>query len=131
MTVPRNMVLTLHYSTQQLLQVYSIVHRNKTYPSSMSHQLQLLNLVLCLLLFFIQKTASSSSVSSFSSPSPSLLRAIIDDSDNNKNDNVVVDIRPRNYAVDLNFTNFDAVFRDTPATFAIVEFFAHWSVFFF
>ncbi|XP_075635980.1 uncharacterized protein LOC142608153 [Castanea sativa] len=94
----------------------------------MSHQLQLLNLVLCLLLFFIQKTASSSSssVSSFSSPSHSLLRAIIDDNDNNKNDNVVVDIRPHDYAVDLNFTNFDAVFRDTPATFAIVEFFAHW-----
>ncbi|KAF2317840.1 hypothetical protein GH714_041156 [Hevea brasiliensis] len=30
------------------------------------------------------------------------------------------------YAVDLNVTNFDAVLRDTPAAFAIVEFFAHW-----
>ncbi|XP_011655812.1 sulfhydryl oxidase 2 isoform X2 [Cucumis sativus] len=30
------------------------------------------------------------------------------------------------YAVDLNATNFDAVLRDTPATFAVVEFFAHW-----
>ncbi|XP_054792539.1 sulfhydryl oxidase 2-like [Prosopis cineraria] len=32
----------------------------------------------------------------------------------------------RDYAVDLNATNFDAVLKDTPATFAIVEFFAHW-----
>ncbi|XP_068490707.1 sulfhydryl oxidase 2 isoform X1 [Phaseolus vulgaris] len=30
------------------------------------------------------------------------------------------------YAVELNGTNFDAVFKDTPATFAVVEFFAHW-----
>lgn len=32
----------------------------------------------------------------------------------------------QDYAVDLNATNFDAVLRDTPATFAVVEFFAHW-----
>ncbi|XP_028759509.1 sulfhydryl oxidase 2 isoform X1 [Neltuma alba] len=32
----------------------------------------------------------------------------------------------RDYAVDLNATNFDAVLKDTPATFAVVEFFAHW-----
>ncbi|XP_023541103.1 sulfhydryl oxidase 2-like isoform X1 [Cucurbita pepo subsp. pepo] len=30
------------------------------------------------------------------------------------------------YAIDLNATNFDAVFRDAPASFAVVEFFAHW-----
>ncbi|KAJ9548959.1 hypothetical protein OSB04_021502 [Centaurea solstitialis] len=30
------------------------------------------------------------------------------------------------FAVDLNATNFDAVLKDTPATHAIVEFFAHW-----
>ncbi|KAL4569405.1 hypothetical protein LXL04_025041 [Taraxacum kok-saghyz] len=30
------------------------------------------------------------------------------------------------FAVDLNVTNFDEVLRDTPAPFAIVEFFAHW-----
>lgn len=30
------------------------------------------------------------------------------------------------FAVDLNSTNFDAVLKDTPATFSIVEFFAHW-----
>ncbi|KAM0933224.1 putative thiol oxidase [Dioscorea sansibarensis] len=29
-------------------------------------------------------------------------------------------------SVDLNITNFDAVLRDSPATYAIVEFFAHW-----
>ncbi|BAT93856.1 Sulfhydryl oxidase [Vigna angularis] len=30
------------------------------------------------------------------------------------------------YAVELNGTNFDAVLKETPATFAVVEFFAHW-----
>ncbi|KAL8248559.1 hypothetical protein R6Q59_005427 [Mikania micrantha] len=30
------------------------------------------------------------------------------------------------FAVDLNITNFDEVLRDTPAVFAVVEFFAHW-----
>ncbi|KAK1437656.1 hypothetical protein QVD17_03452 [Tagetes erecta] len=30
------------------------------------------------------------------------------------------------FAVDLNVTNFDAAFKDTPAIYAIVEFFAHW-----
>ncbi|KAK4608628.1 hypothetical protein RGQ29_002157 [Quercus rubra] len=84
-------------------------------------QLLVLNLVLCLLLFLIPKTTSSSSSSS--SPSRSLLRSI---EDNNKNDNVVADLHPHDYAVDINVTNFDAVLRDTPATFAVVEFFAHW-----
>lgn len=32
------------------------------------------------------------------------------------------------YGVELNVTNFDAVLKDTPAAFAIVEFFAHWLV---
>ncbi|XP_024190545.1 sulfhydryl oxidase 2 [Rosa chinensis] len=31
-----------------------------------------------------------------------------------------------NGTVDLNVTNFDAVLRETPATYALVEFFAHW-----
>lgn len=88
-------------------------------------QLLVLNLVLCLLLFLIPKTISSSS-SFLSSPSRSLFRSI---EDNNKNDNVVADLHPHDYAVDINVTNFDAVLRDTPATFAVVEFFAHWSVF--
>ncbi|KAK7846260.1 sulfhydryl oxidase 2 [Quercus suber] len=43
-----------------------------------------------------------------------------------RNDNVVADLHPHDYAVDINVTNFDAVLRDTPATFAVVEFFAHW-----
>ncbi|KAI4313834.1 hypothetical protein L6164_026783 [Bauhinia variegata] len=30
------------------------------------------------------------------------------------------------YGVDLNATNFDAVLKYTPATFAVVEFYAHW-----
>ncbi|XP_065881943.1 sulfhydryl oxidase 2 isoform X1 [Euphorbia lathyris] len=30
------------------------------------------------------------------------------------------------YVVDLNVSNFDTVLADTPATFAIVEFYAHW-----
>ncbi|GFQ06891.1 sulfhydryl oxidase 1 [Phtheirospermum japonicum] len=30
------------------------------------------------------------------------------------------------YAVELNATNFDSVLKDTPAAYAIVEFFAHW-----
>ncbi|XP_007045061.2 PREDICTED: sulfhydryl oxidase 2 isoform X1 [Theobroma cacao] len=33
---------------------------------------------------------------------------------------------PKDYAVELNITNFDEVLKDTPATYAIVEFFAHW-----
>ena len=37
---------------------------------------------------------------------------------------------PRDYAVELNVTNFDGVLKDTPATYAIVEFFAHWLVLF-
>jgi hypothetical protein len=31
-------------------------------------------------------------------------------------------------AVELNTTNFDSVLKDTPAKYAVVEFFAHWSV---
>ncbi|KAL8142038.1 hypothetical protein V2J09_015070 [Rumex salicifolius] len=49
-----------------------------------------------------------------SSGSRSLLRTISDNSD-------LPDV-----AVDLNSSNFDSVLRDTPANFAIVEFFAHW-----
>lgn len=36
---------------------------------------------------------------------------------------------PHDYAVDLNATVFDSSLRETPATFAIVEFYAHWWVF--
>ena len=37
---------------------------------------------------------------------------------------------PKDYAVELNITNFDGILKDTPATYAIVEFFAHWFVLF-
>ncbi|XWS34527.1 hypothetical protein CRYUN_Cryun21dG0046200 [Craigia yunnanensis] len=33
---------------------------------------------------------------------------------------------PKDYAIELNVTNFDGVLKDTPATYTIVEFFAHW-----
>ncbi|EPS57940.1 protein disulfide family, partial [Genlisea aurea] len=32
----------------------------------------------------------------------------------------------RDYAVELNATNFDSVLKETPATYALVEFYAHW-----
>lgn len=64
---------------------------------------------------------------------PRSFKATVDDDDDNnhKNDNVVVvvDICPHDYAADLNDTNFDAVLRDTPATFAVVVFFPHCSLF--
>lgn len=34
------------------------------------------------------------------------------------------------FAVELNATNFDSVLKETPAPYAIVEFFAHWLVIF-
>lgn len=33
------------------------------------------------------------------------------------------------FAVELNATNFDSVLKETPAPYAIVEFYAHWSVY--
>lgn len=65
-------------------------------------------LVLLLLIF----EASSVSVGS-----RSVLRSI-----NNKHG------EQSDFAVDLNSTNFDALLRETPATYAIVEFFAHWYI---
>ncbi|KAL3654461.1 Sulfhydryl oxidase 1 [Castilleja foliolosa] len=46
--------------------------------------------------------------------SRSILRAMDDKTEN------------PDYAVELNATNFDSVLKDTPAAYAIVEFFAHW-----
>ncbi|XP_027365384.1 sulfhydryl oxidase 2 isoform X3 [Abrus precatorius] len=60
---------------------------------------------------------SATSHSSFGSRR-SILREV---NDNGKNGGDHPD-----YAVELNATNFDAVLKDTPATFAVVEFFAHW-----
>ncbi|XP_021615766.1 sulfhydryl oxidase 2 isoform X2 [Manihot esculenta] len=71
---------------------------------------QLCPILIVNLLFLLSSIAAS-----FPNGSRSILREL-------GNDNAVkVD-----YAVDVNVTNFDAVLRDTPATFAIVEFFAHW-----
>ncbi|XP_021727126.1 sulfhydryl oxidase 2-like isoform X1 [Chenopodium quinoa] len=56
-------------------------------------------------------------VSSSSIGSRSILRKISDDSVNGEFHDVFVE---------LNDTNFKDVLRETPATFAIVEFFAHW-----
>ncbi|XP_059655427.1 sulfhydryl oxidase 2-like isoform X2 [Cornus florida] len=67
-------------------------------------------MLLTLLLVSFEASSSSSPVGS-----RSILRDI------NKGDGDQPD-----YAVDLNATNFDAVLRDTPARYAIVEFFAHW-----
>lgn len=105
----------------------SDLHRKRyTYPSppaipvsdpqilflsfSMSSNFMFLTL---LLLSFGASLSSTSPVGS--RPSRSLLRDI-SGSDHPHPD----------YAVDLNVTNFDQVLRDTPATHAIVEFFAHW-----
>ncbi|KAI3855526.1 hypothetical protein MKW92_043334 [Papaver armeniacum] len=65
--------------------------------------------VIVLLLFVFCLEVSSSTVGS-----RSILRVISDDTD------------LPDAAVDLNTTNFDSVLKDTPASFAIVEFFAHW-----
>ncbi|XP_004496992.1 sulfhydryl oxidase 2 isoform X2 [Cicer arietinum] len=79
----------------------------------------MMNLYLCLFLLctlFVCCSATSSS-SSFHVSRRSILREVHD------NDESGAD---HDYAVDLNATNFDDVLKDTPATFAVVEFFAHW-----
>ncbi|KAA8525918.1 hypothetical protein F0562_007982 [Nyssa sinensis] len=73
------------------------------------------SILLLLALLLLSFEASSSS--SVSDGSRSILRAV----NNNNNNGDQPD-----FVIDLNVTNFDAVLRDTPATYAIVEFFAHW-----
>lgn len=81
--------------------------------SSMYHKLIILILnLLLLLLLFVSEAAS------FSVGSRSILRSISNGENNGEVDN----------AVELNATNFDTVLRDTLATYAVVEFFAHWLV---
>jgi len=72
---------------------------------------------------FLCTISVSSSATSFSSsfPGRSILREVKDNGQTGTTDH--------DYAVELNATNFDAVLKDTPATFAIVEFFANWLVF--
>lgn len=66
-------------------------------------------------LFFGSSNSSPAPIGSSSSFSRrSILRDI------NKNE------KRGDYGVELNVTNFDVVLRDTPHTFAIVEFFANW-----
>lgn len=74
-------------------------------------------LIHTLFLYSNAASPSSSVISPFLAGSRSLLRSI-DSDESEKHD----------YAVDLNATNFDSVLSETPATYAIVEFFAHWFV---
>lgn len=68
-------------------------------------------------LFLFLGLVSLEAAASFSPGSRSILRDIgIDNVDQ------------KDYAVELNATNFDSVFQDTPAKYAVLEFFAHWSV---
>ncbi|TXG57255.1 hypothetical protein EZV62_018568 [Acer yangbiense] len=61
----------------------------------------------------------SSEAAPLSLGSRSILRSITDGSEGGGGGDV-------DNAVELNVTSFDTVFRDTPATYAVVEFFAHW-----
>ncbi|KAE9450951.1 hypothetical protein C3L33_17136, partial [Rhododendron williamsianum] len=72
------------------------------------------SILIPLSLFLLSLEALSESSASVGSRS--VLRAVVVEKSGNQPD----------FAVDLNATNFDAVLRDTPATYAIVEFFAHW-----
>ncbi|KAL8463546.1 hypothetical protein ACS0TY_034270 [Phlomoides rotata] len=78
----------------------------------------IISLLIPTLCFYRNEAASSAAAISVSAPfavgSRSLLRSIDDKSE-----------KP-DYVVDLNATIFDSVLSDTPATYAIVEFFAHW-----
>lgn len=80
----------------------------------MSRALRIVILSL-VLVSFLSPSPSSASAAADSLGSRSILRAIGGENGD-----------PRDLAVDLNATNFDSVLKDTPATFAVVEFFAHW-----
>jgi len=78
--------------------------------------------LLYLALFLLCTISVSSSATSSSFPGRSILREVHDNDQTGTTDH--------DYAVELNATNFDAVLKDTPSTFAVVEFFANWLVFF-
>ncbi|XP_076942111.1 sulfhydryl oxidase 1-like [Bidens hawaiensis] len=59
-------------------------------------------------------SSSSSSLSSMTSGSRSILRVM------------KLQQQQSNYVVDLNATNFDTILNESPATYVVVEFFAHW-----
>lgn len=71
-------------------------------------------------LFLLASLVSLEAAASFSPGSRSILRDIGND---------VAD--QKDYAVELNATSFDSIFQNTPAKYAILEFFAHWSVLWF
>ena len=77
--------------------------------------MSLAHLVLFAGLLSLVIVASSSSSSSSSPGSRSILRDISGENADQKD-----------RAVELNSSNFDSVLRDTPAKYAVVEFFAHW-----
>lgn len=79
----------------------------------------IISLLIPTLCFYSNEAAPLAAISvsaPFAVGSRSLLRSIDDKSE-----------KP-DYVVDLNATNFDSVLSETPATYAIVEFFAHWFV---
>lgn len=77
--------------------------------------MSLIHLFLLVSLVSLEADATTS----FSSGSRSILRDIGSNDISDHKDN----------AVELNATNFDSVFQDTSAKFAVLEFFAHWLVF--
>ncbi|KAL0446805.1 UNVERIFIED_CONTAM: Sulfhydryl oxidase 2 [Sesamum latifolium] len=87
------------------------IRRNKFHMSSVVF------VIVCILTVYVSNIEASSSVIStpFSVGSRSILRSIDRDR-----------AEKPDYAVELNATGFDAVLKETPATYAIVEFFAHW-----
>jgi thiol oxidase len=69
-------------------------------------------------LFLLLGLLSLEAAASFSPGSRSILRDIGSNVADQKDN-----------AIELNATNFDSVFQDSPAKYAVLEFFAHWSVF--
>lgn len=77
--------------------------------------------LLILTLFFYSNEAASSATISLSAPFSVGSRSVLRSIDNDKSE------KP-DYAVELNATNFDSVLSETPAAYAVVEFFARWFV---
>ncbi|KAM7271225.1 hypothetical protein ACFE04_030439 [Oxalis oulophora] len=80
-------------------------------------------LPIIIVLLSSSKTTSSSSLNGGGGGSRSILREFYKMTKSSSN-KINVDLVDR--AVDINATNFDSTFKETPAAFAIVEFFAHW-----
>ncbi|KAG5414794.1 hypothetical protein IGI04_002361 [Brassica rapa subsp. trilocularis] len=81
---------------------------------------QLISISLIHLFFFVGLVSlEAAAATSFSLGSRLILRDI--------GSNVIAD--QKDNAVELNAINFDLVFEDTSAKFAVLEFFAHWLVF--